>query len=104
LRALNRGGGLDLAVYLAKETTESSEGAERYWFENTPKAFANSSPGLERKRQPWDQISIFVLNPVKGFLTRRTMSHDGNEQVRKRGLPPLLRELGSAAVELVVAL
>lgn len=22
-------------------------------FENTPKAFANFSPGLERERQPW---------------------------------------------------
>jgi hypothetical protein len=27
------------------------------WSANTPKAFANSSPRLERKRQPWVQQS-----------------------------------------------
>ena len=30
----------------------------------TPKAFANSSPGLERKRQPWEPIEN-VLNPER---------------------------------------
>jgi hypothetical protein len=33
----------------------------------TPKAFANSSPGLERQRQPWEQIIIIQINPEKGF-------------------------------------
>jgi len=34
-------------------------------FENTPKAFANFSPGLERKRQPWVSNSKFTLNPER---------------------------------------
>jgi len=32
----------------------------------TPKAFANSSPGLERQRQPWDRKFIKALEPWKG--------------------------------------
>jgi hypothetical protein len=34
-------------------------------FEITPKAFANSSPGLERQRQPWDHKSKVDLNPER---------------------------------------
>ena len=34
-------------------------------FESTPKAFANFSPGLERKRQPWVSNSKYTLNPER---------------------------------------
>ena len=40
--------------------------------ENTPKAFANSSPGLEREaRQPWEPKSKYQVNPerVSGWRT-----------------------------------
>jgi hypothetical protein len=37
-------------------------------FDNTPKAFANFSPGLERQRQPWD-LYIKTVQPCKGSPT-----------------------------------
>jgi hypothetical protein len=43
----------------------------RYSFQViTPKAFANSSPGLERQRQPWVAIRILQLNPERVCLGR----------------------------------
>jgi hypothetical protein len=48
----------------------------------TPKAFANSSPGLERQRQPWEQIIIIQktlkrvshkANPFQGCFELRRM-------------------------------
>jgi hypothetical protein len=40
---------------------------------NTPEAFANFSPGLERKREPWD--IIFKSRPtLKGLGGWRTLS------------------------------
>jgi len=39
----------------------------------TPKALANFSPGLERKRQPWDQDLNNHLT-LKGFANRLTLS------------------------------
>jgi hypothetical protein len=34
-------------------------------FDNTPKAFANFSPGLERQRQPWVTGNKQLLNPER---------------------------------------
>jgi hypothetical protein len=42
-------------------------------FENTPKALANSSPRLERQRQPW-VINSKARETLKGFGGWRTLS------------------------------
>ncbi len=39
----------------------------------TPKAFANSSPGLERQRQPWVTIQN-LASTLKGFASGGTLS------------------------------
>ena len=39
----------------------------------TPKAFANFSPGLERKRQPWDRVRRRAQT-LTGFANCRTLS------------------------------
>jgi len=39
----------------------------------TPKAFANSSPGLERQRQPWDRTKR-IETTLKGFAAGGTLS------------------------------
>src|SRR5215204_1608008 len=43
---------------------------------NTPKAFANFSPGVGAQRQPWDQ-NINSDRTLKGFATRLTLSGFG---------------------------
>jgi len=40
---------------------------------NTPKAFANFSPGLERSNNPGDEFPKCALT-LKGFANRRTLS------------------------------
>jgi hypothetical protein len=47
----------------------------------TPKALANSSPGLERQRQPWVKNKV-LLNPEKGSAVGEPLFRVVNDVAR----------------------
>ena len=60
-------------VYLVTSSADHDEISALVQFRNTPKAFANVSPGLERSDNPGNESITNVLT-LKGFAARRTLS------------------------------